>query len=1403
MATINNQIASELLDEEEAARIASEEGLPVKTAELPPMSQEDQRRSNLEQSQPPTDIPPPTSRFPGPKPGSTSEVDLNIPENKAIYDQDYNEWWNMDPRDPQRDLLKNVFYQKYYGKTLDQIKEDNLKNGGFYPGANNLLNFQNTLQGLSVPGMAYADFFMDAVGMLPGAAALDNFWDRQTRLENPVHQNVRRVLSVVLPSIHSGRFTSTQLSKLPATMPRYHKIAATLGAWGIESSIIAGISDTSEDQNLAGVMAESFPGVFGEEGLAPFPDWYKTLDSDSPSVRKWKNMYENTIFSWMGLALGTFIQMKGAKKPMEWFEPKDELSKLYKRKEISKISDPDKLVEINELNDILNSKTLSREAEDQLINEIENLKAALGGVDNFEDALKQAEQSKTIDQDVAARRKIENGIKPDEFDPDVNPVLDTGTGTGPVAGSVARNMADTTAIKNGVSKGDPAPIMTESMRTKGLMSGDTTRGAVLGVAEQARDLGRFDALVDGFRFSTKQMNAAAWDIYTSIIAAENIDDVKALFYKDKDVANMLMGKFKVEYINEEQARAAAFAMRDLVDRYLGRNIAQTSARVMDTTGREISTIAESIQDLKPFVDDPRAMDLIIDKMQFLMDEYALNKYISGWRLRNKNWFDNAPPENIDKVIEDLTTEFRAAEESIHKKNLRFTAEIKRLTDENPLAVRPLVDAFELTNGDVDTLAKLYKYAADQVTPTGLLKSPNPKELNLFTRGVWGVIMNNVLSGLAALNAAKGTVGQITLKPINAILGHGIWGVAEDFEGLKRAFYYHGAVYETNRRALNQAYQMMKKAHKDPDLMIKAYRKDFTGGMMNDPKWELVEDMRPLWEAEGNYGRIIQLDMANTFRELALNPKLRVGMTAMVGPDVFAWTHLAHHISRARAYDDVFSEFGFADWTKIKIAERRHYQTMFDENGLIKDDVLRAMSGEVALNLDDGLASWINQATTAYPISKHMLMFPRTQGNWVKNALSWTPISLIPGINKYGKTIWAKTDDEIAAALAEHGIDFFTTPNARRLFEDLRAEYTGRIAFSSLLTKGLWDYAMGGNIRGNGHYNASRRAKERQLGYEPGTINLGGKWVNYEGIVGVEQILKLVGDLSYYAGDIDQPMMEDLHAKMMWTIAATFLNETPLQGIEPLVAAVNGDLTAWSRLVANSIRGYIPMSGAAGVLSNAITSTQKDIQGSVLEYLMNRTPILSSLLTDETDIWTGEAVNDIDNPWLKVLNAISPIKISGTREPWRVWLESTGWDGFSRLKRSANGSYEYTNKERQLIYKYIGEQQLYKELIKLMNNKELNAQLGQLRTHRATGDDLTNERIRLETQFLPVIQRIDRLVRNAQRIAEARLIQERPDIASAILKQQQANWQMKQGNVDAAREIQQKELETRQLLQMRK
>ena len=58
------------------------------------------------------------------------------------------------------------------------------------------------------------------------------------------------------------------------------------------------------------------------------------------------------------------------------------------------------------------------------------------------------------------------------------------------------------------------------------MVGPTSRGAVMGVAEEARDAGRFNAIVDGIRYGTKEMNAAAWGIFNDIISVPTVDDLR-------------------------------------------------------------------------------------------------------------------------------------------------------------------------------------------------------------------------------------------------------------------------------------------------------------------------------------------------------------------------------------------------------------------------------------------------------------------------------------------------------------------------------------------------------------------------------------------------------------------------------------------------------------------------------------------------------------------------------------------------------------------------------------------------------------------------------------------------------------------------------------------------------------
>ena len=123
--------------------------------------------------------------------------------------------------------------------------------------------------------------------------------------------------------------------------------------------------------------------------------------------------------------------------------------------------------------------------------------------------------------DIALTKLKEKGYKAgdqlDSFDADISPniALDGSTARQSITpGNVARNMADTTAIKKSLTTGDPAPILSDPMIKKGLKVGKS-RNAVLGVAESAREAGDFDAIVDGFRISKRDMEDSAWKIYKS------------------------------------------------------------------------------------------------------------------------------------------------------------------------------------------------------------------------------------------------------------------------------------------------------------------------------------------------------------------------------------------------------------------------------------------------------------------------------------------------------------------------------------------------------------------------------------------------------------------------------------------------------------------------------------------------------------------------------------------------------------------------------------------------------------------------------------------------------------------------------------------------------------------------
>ena len=61
-----------------------------------------------------------------------------------------------------------------------------------------------------------------------------------------------------------------------------------------------------------------------------------------------------------------------------------------------------------------------------------------------------------------------------------------------------------------------------------------------------------------------------------------------------------------------------------------------------------------------------------------------------------------------------------------------------------------------------------------------------------------------------------------------------------------------------------------------------------------------------------------------------------------------------------------------------------------------------------------------------------------------------------------------------------------------------------------------------------------------------------------------------------------------------------------------------------------------------------------------------------------------------------------------------------------LKKDSTGSYEYTPDERELINKYIGEQQMFRQLERIIKNPRYQKEIEQLKLYRQNNSDFSEE-----------------------------------------------------------------------------
>ena len=90
-------------------------------------------------------------------------------------------------------------------------------------------------------------------------------------------------------------------------------------------------------------------------------------------------------------------------------------------------------------------------------------------------------------------------------------------------------------------------------------------------------------------------------------------------------------------------------------------------------GREIVSFAQGAETFKEIADNNRVQEMVLDKLEFLMAEHGLNKYISGWMLNNKGILTRLQGKSDDasELAVLINSEFTAAKNSRHAKIKEF------------------------------------------------------------------------------------------------------------------------------------------------------------------------------------------------------------------------------------------------------------------------------------------------------------------------------------------------------------------------------------------------------------------------------------------------------------------------------------------------------------------------------------------------------------------------------------------------------------------------------------------------------------------------------------------------------------------------------------------------------------
>jgi len=1145
------------------------------------------------------------------------------------------------------------------------------------------------------------------------------------KFKNELFQAAREISSFVVPTVFITRGLGGAASAANAKV-KWEMGKSALVKWLGEAGIAAGsgafVDATNKlnetDDNLQGSLKKMFPKTFSW-----ISDDWATVDGDSPDVIRAKNINEGVglgIFTDLLVGAGKLIRATQKTKEATNFIPLDEKAVNFKKQqETGTVTVEDEVLE-------------SAGRREELLDE----RADYGIANNKEGAYLGIHD--VFDSDEAGVRGVDSmGVVGAGIDQ-----VRIANNYGTVYGRL-RNFLSEPAAKYVLRTSDPA-----------------TFDEVDDALKQAFDsAGKYKVMLGDEATITYKDVVAEGDNLSKVLLDPRMDveEMKKVFKEFSDTVDGTE-RLSVGTKGDIAFAGSLQALRTLRDEYINLDTVRVQGYLATSLAGQVSDLAEGARLMNGTGAIERAQEQILDKIEYLTVVQGRAKQLRGQGLNSlKQIYAHLNEKDYDKVqrmVDSFNETKKATDQEIIDRAKRTADTLRQVSKERPEYLKPLQMAWEFTDGNIDTMAKLNRYV-DQSLGDWFPKffvDGNPEMPNVIVQGMWSNIYNSVLTSVSTpLKAGFANAALLLEKPIT-VLGGAI--VGGDIKTLKRGWYQYSAFADTFQKGLTHMTDVYRKAATDPTSVGYIMRDDLV--KKNENTMDILHSYAMASQQRGNEGPMALYHKAEALNDMANNPWLRFGPNAMTALDGFARAMIANAEVRGRIYDKFIDGGRKLDADGIKKALDDQYNEMFDSSGMITNKAVDYASREIAMNLDSPAVDGLSRLIDQYPAMKPFLMFPRTSVNILDMANKHSPISIFA--KEYNEIAYKPlsnfTVDEVESILTKRGLP--VDENMMDTFNTLRAEVRGRKAVGTITMMTAGAMFLNGGLRGNGHYDKERNRVRQELGWKPRTYKgWDGKWYSYDGLGPISDFLALTADVMDNFDSITEADLETNINKLGFIISGNLTNKSMLAGIEPMNDVLAGNPAALNRWAASFASSLAPLSGARNELGRLMAPSLRELDMEFTQLLRNRNKFLDVVdskgaLPDKHDWIDGTKVGYPENFFVRAWNAVSPMKVYEGQSAERQFLLDIEYDSRPSFNKSTKGV-EYTPKERSELFSLMGQQGYFKgELNRIMQGTDAQVWRDSIKTERGAGSRID------PNQWMNLYRQIDVALDRSKRMAEVQL-----------------------------------------------